>query len=1073
MHLVVDGPYLSGSHTLPLPESHWKWDVFISYAQEPDRSLARELRDGLQSFGKAPFALRRTRVFLDKASLAASADLPRSLRDALLNSRKLLVLCSPEAARSKWVAQEAQIWLDAHGPKDVLLVLTAGRLTWLNGDFRHEGTDALPDPFYGAFPAEPLWVDATWRRGHVDPGPPPALHTAVAQLAAAVLELPLDELEGDDVRSRRLLARLRTAAIVALVILTSVAVILAFWAESNRRAAVVQRDIATQRALAISSQAAVIGVPSFASAQRAAAHVAAVDVSARGPETWMAAFAALQWLPNSVAQYQAGVSGGAFVPHGTDYALVSGRTVSLRARTGREYRTATVPHEVEALAWAPSGRSLLVAGRSREISLLRTDGASIRTLQWDAAAGGSETTASVRKIAYPSEQVGVVFTSEGLVFVDVSGGSVRTEATPIDRFAVCGNSAIWSGPDGAVLSQDITSPREPRLVHHHKGPVTFLACADDGTSVASAGADDEIVWTRADRSTRMQLRGVRSLALASAGDRLAVNTSMVLQSGRADIRDGRNETLLFADNLDTMLWRETHSPFSTALAFHGDDLLVADDKSALLRVDARHLRRIDRMLTGDQVDHLIGLSRPGDVLVVTKDGKVEEVDFVASTHRPLGRTTGWVTKVAVSDDRLSVLLFSRMDGADIEDQREAAILIGVDLAPGPIYFERSVATAARPNSSEIMSLRARPDGWSEIASTPLAGRIDRRPLHLEGHFESLEISVDESHLMLWGHDGLLLVQRDGQEVWRDSSWAAQPEFVGGGTAVLLRSEAPQVLTLADRKSLSLPFETGNPGTISITPDLRFAYVVAEDFHQLWDLFHRQPIYRAAPNNSWSAAFAPDGSFFVAAVEKGGLDVIELNGDRQPRHIPVPLTVEGEIVFVDSGHEVLLSGPDGVARIDLRTGVVVPVDVRARVARVKAAPKERGLVVSYADNTVDVFDATGRSISRVYFSDTLGPVEFAHGGDLVALGSHDGGVRLVDMVTGRLLADIRTETGAVLELTFVSNEEWLLIDGLRRSSLVPLDPYLRVCRRATRPLSTEEWREVGGSGPVPAGCKLPS
>jgi hypothetical protein len=110
------------------PPPTWKWDAFISYAQGRDKALARALRDGLQSFGKAPFALRRLRVFLDKSALPASSDLPGALRDALRATHKLLVVCSPEAARSPWVAQEVQTFLETHGAQDVFLVRTAGRL---------------------------------------------------------------------------------------------------------------------------------------------------------------------------------------------------------------------------------------------------------------------------------------------------------------------------------------------------------------------------------------------------------------------------------------------------------------------------------------------------------------------------------------------------------------------------------------------------------------------------------------------------------------------------------------------------------------------------------------------------------------------------------------------------------------------------------------------------------------------------------------------------------------------------------------------------------------------------------
>ena len=1008
-------------------------------------------------------------MFLDKASLAASADLPQALREALQTSRKFLVLCSPEAARSPWVAREARTWLETHGPRNVLLVLTAGRLTWRNGDFDREQTDALPEPFYGAFAAEPLWANVTWSRGHADPARAAALRATVAQLAAAVLELPLDEIEGDDVRSRRLLRRLRTAAIGALVLLATLSAGLGLWAEINRRTAVRQRQVATERALAISAQATVAGTPSLANAQRAAAYVAAVPPSSRGPETWAAALAALQSLPTAVVRHQAGVSGGAFAAEGAEFALSAGRTVSRYGPAGRLLWTATLSHDADALAWAPSGRMLLAAGRSRRLSLLRSDGSVVSTMPWNAAAGATATTEpAIREMAFPTEDLAVIATSEGFIFVDVPSVTTTTQLAFIDRLTLCGGTATWSLRDGSVMSQHLASAHEPRLVHRHRAPVAFLACSSDGASVASVGTDDEVVWSRSQRSSRWRVHGVRSLALAPAGDRLAINTSMVLQSGRLDV-GGRNETLLFADGTGVAVWRATHALFSSALAFHHDDLLVADDKSAILRVDARHLRRVDRLSTPDQIDHLIGLSRPGDVLVVSKTGGIEQVDFVAGTRRPFGRTTGWATKTVVNTDRRSVLLFCRIDGAEINDQREAAVVVATDFAAGPIHFEPRVAAAARPGSSEALSLRAQPAAHTVMASIELTEKQVRQPVRLRGRYESLIVSADGAHVMLSGADGALLVQLNDQEVWRDKTSTTEPVFIGRGPAAVLLSEAPALL-LGDGKRVALPFETGNVGTVKVSSDLRFAAVVTDDRHQLWDLASRTRLHSAEPNNSWSAAFAPDGSSFVAAIASGGLDVFELGGQNRVRHVAVPLTIDGEIVFADSGRNLLVPGREGVARVNIETGTIAPVGGAGPGAQIAVAPRGAGLVLSYPNNTVHMYDNEYRRVAQLQLSGSLGAVAFAADGSRVALGSHDGGVRFVDIPTGRLLADIRAETGSVVDLTFLASDKWLLIAGLTRYSVVPLDPYSLLCGRATRSLSADEWLEVGGTGPAPTGCR---
>lgn len=130
----------------PAPQSRVSYDAFVSYSHAADGQLAPALQAGLQSLGKPWYRRRVLRIFRDKTSLSASPELWPSIEQALRASRYFVLLASPEAARSRWVGQEVQWWLEHRSPTTMLIVLTGGELDWdgARGRFDPAGTTALP-----------------------------------------------------------------------------------------------------------------------------------------------------------------------------------------------------------------------------------------------------------------------------------------------------------------------------------------------------------------------------------------------------------------------------------------------------------------------------------------------------------------------------------------------------------------------------------------------------------------------------------------------------------------------------------------------------------------------------------------------------------------------------------------------------------------------------------------------------------------------------------------------------------------------------------------------------------------
>jgi hypothetical protein len=203
------------------------YDVFISYSHRADTPVAKRLEAGLKSLNRKWNERRALEVFRDESSLSAAPHLWDTLATQLDGVRYGLVLLSPEAVESPWVGREIDHFLSTHGEDRLLLALTEGELVWDDdaNDWADSST-AVPAGLRGRLSAEPLWVDLRWARDVNDLTlRDTRFRAAVATLAAPVHGMSRDELEGEDVRAYRRFVRIRRAAISALVLLLSMALL--------------------------------------------------------------------------------------------------------------------------------------------------------------------------------------------------------------------------------------------------------------------------------------------------------------------------------------------------------------------------------------------------------------------------------------------------------------------------------------------------------------------------------------------------------------------------------------------------------------------------------------------------------------------------------------------------------------------------------------------------------------------------------------------------------------------------------------------------------------------------------
>src|SRR5215467_14170164 len=122
------------------------YKAFLSYSHDSDERLAASLQSSLSRFAKPWYRLRSMRIFRDKTSLSANPALWHSIEQALSESEFFLLLACPAFAKSRWVQQEIQWWLQNRSIGNLLIILTDGAIVWDTAaqDFDWGRTNAIP-----------------------------------------------------------------------------------------------------------------------------------------------------------------------------------------------------------------------------------------------------------------------------------------------------------------------------------------------------------------------------------------------------------------------------------------------------------------------------------------------------------------------------------------------------------------------------------------------------------------------------------------------------------------------------------------------------------------------------------------------------------------------------------------------------------------------------------------------------------------------------------------------------------------------------------------------------------------
>jgi TIR domain-containing protein len=201
--------------------------AFISYSQR-DAQWAQWLHGAIERYsvprvlvgqrvGSEPIPNRLFPVFRDREELATAADLGREIRQALRVSRSLIVICSPNAAASRWVNEEIRTFKATGRTDRIFSLIVAGEpyaATLEKGELAECLPPALrfhaePDGLFTDQRAEPLAADI--RQGK------DSRRNALLKLIAGILNVRFDELRRrEDERARRRRWRRVAESIVGL-----------------------------------------------------------------------------------------------------------------------------------------------------------------------------------------------------------------------------------------------------------------------------------------------------------------------------------------------------------------------------------------------------------------------------------------------------------------------------------------------------------------------------------------------------------------------------------------------------------------------------------------------------------------------------------------------------------------------------------------------------------------------------------------------------------------------------------------------------------------------------------------
>jgi WD40 repeat protein len=658
-----------------------RYAAFISYRHvDPDRRWAKWLHSRLESYrlpkgiANGIWTSRVGRCFRDEEELSASADLTQEIRDALEDSKYLVVVCSPQTPQSRWVNQEIKEFAALGRRDNILALLIAG-----------EPDVAFP-PALTESGKEPLAADVRdrSRRG---------VKEAELRILATILGCRFDDLRQREQERRVRRAMFLTGVMAAAAVLFAVISIIA----------IMQRDTAKSRELAVSSSYVLNDDPELS------VLLALEALSTRNTEEAVDALrqSLLRFSLRAVLKGHRGpVEVVAFSPYG-EIVLTSGQDGTVRLwnpETGIQtlvFRAENGP--ITTAAFSPNGHVLLTASKNENIAHI-----------WDVSSGALlhslyGHTAGIEDAEFSSDsRLAVTASKDHTARVwDVASGQLKvvvtghTDEVTSAAFSLDDRYVLTASLDSKAAKWDLaTGKMSDKFMHD--GEVYRIALSNNGAFAATTergsanvekasdlrawcvlnGHDDdhEVVDVAFNRdSTAVATAGTDGLSLVAAlssnppNGQVCQSVSLVGHNGSVNkvifAADGRR-VITASDDHTARIWDVDNGQLLEQLVGHRGpvtDLAVSPDGRYLATASADGTARIW------QIDRTLPrLALPGRNMLIGPDSDqvftwsdTRAAFYDLSTGRQLAKLDGLTASIgdaAFSADG-KILLTADNDGA--------------------------------------------------------------------------------------------------------------------------------------------------------------------------------------------------------------------------------------------------------------------------------------------------------------------------------------------------------------------------------------------------------------------------
>jgi WD40 repeat protein len=523
----------------------YQYDAFISYSHK-DEAFAKRLESDLERY-RPPQAItphkRRLNIFRDVQDLVGN-ELSDAIKQALLHSKFLIVICSPHSRASEWVGKEIDEFMQQHEKGRIIPVLISGRP---NHEVApgEEHNQAFHETFY-RYLSEPLAADFRTSGSAGLRDSREKKREAKFQVLAQLLNTSKEDLLK---RQRRRTIQMLAAAAIVFFLMSVAFAWIALLAIQNAKEARRQLKISRSRELGA------YATEEFNRKNSGLAVLLAIEAS-RIAETL------------------------------TAYKILANYTGPLAIFSGH---TARINH----IAWSPDDKKIVSVGNDGTLRLWNTPYASSRKGLTLKAHAGKE----IYHAAWNTDGSRVVTAGgDGTVQIwDPANGRrllvIKAHQGPVNFAAwnTAGNRLITAGNDGAVRMWDAAAGKSLLEFKGHQHKVSYAAWNRKGNRIVSLGVRTARIWD------------------SKTGEQVAAN-KFDLSSGYAEWNEEGTHLLTSLDNGEMKIWNAENDTVLKFQNSHYEDqpndVAWNPDGSRLLTVSHDQTARIWDTRTGEELMRL-------------------------------------------------------------------------------------------------------------------------------------------------------------------------------------------------------------------------------------------------------------------------------------------------------------------------------------------------------------------------------------------------------------------------------------------------------------------------------------